>query len=77
MSGTPVKPKVTFDPNTNTYQLVRFTTPACNNDFPNDPASYEKLANLWLDHRSRARIVVFTSVDEETRQRLDEINRSL
>ena len=33
--------------------------------------------NLWLDHRPRARIVVFTPADEETRQRLDEINRSL
>jgi len=33
--------------------------------------------NLWLDHRPRARIVVFTPADDETRQRLDEINRSL
>jgi transcriptional regulator with XRE-family HTH domain len=33
--------------------------------------------NLWLDHRPRARIVVFTPADDETRERLDEIHRSL
>lgn len=47
MSGTPIQPQYTFDPTTNSYKLVRFTLPACNNDFPNDPASYEKLATLW------------------------------
>jgi hypothetical protein len=46
-SGTPVTPRYKFDPTTKTYQLVRFTTPACNNDFPDDPASYEKLAAAW------------------------------
>jgi hypothetical protein len=47
MSSTPVQPKYTYDPNTKTFQLVRFTTPACNNDFPNDPATYQKLAQAW------------------------------
>lgn len=44
---TPVQPKYTFDPTTNSYQLTRFTTPAFNNDFPDDPAMYEQLATLW------------------------------
>lgn len=47
MSKTPVQPKLNFNPNTNMYQLVRFTTPACNDDFADDPASSEKLAELW------------------------------
>lgn len=47
MSGVPVKPNYTYDPNTKTYQLQRFTTPAFNNDFPDDPATYEKLAQAW------------------------------
>ena len=46
-SGTPVTPKYTFDPKTKQYRLIRFTTPACNNDFPNDPAAYERLAQQW------------------------------
>src|SRR5438477_4262395 len=46
-SPTPVQSKYTYDPKTNTFQLVRFTTPACNNDFPNDPVMYEKLAQAW------------------------------
>jgi transcriptional regulator with XRE-family HTH domain len=33
--------------------------------------------NLWLDHRPRARIVVFSPADDETRERLEEIHRSL
>jgi hypothetical protein len=47
MSGTPVKPQYTYDPGTKSYKLVRFTTPACNNDFPDDPAMYEQLAQAW------------------------------
>lgn len=46
-SGGPVKSQYNYDPNTKTYQLVRFTTPACNDDFPDDPAAYEQLAQLW------------------------------
>src|SRR5581483_6385847 len=46
-SGTPVTPKYSYDPKTKSYRLVRFTTPACNNDFPDDPATYERLAALW------------------------------
>src|SRR4051794_6977475 len=46
-SGTPVQPVYAFDPSTGTYQLQRFTTPACNNDFPDDPDKYDQLANLW------------------------------
>ena len=46
-SGGPVKSQYKYDPNTKTYQLVRFTTPACNDDFPDDPAAYEQLAQLW------------------------------
>lgn len=46
-SDVPVPSKYTYDPDTKTYQLVRFTTPACNNDFPDDPAAYEQLAQLW------------------------------
>ena len=45
--GTPVKPAYTYDAGSNSYCLQRFTTPACNNDFPDDPASYEALAQLW------------------------------
>jgi transcriptional regulator with XRE-family HTH domain len=33
--------------------------------------------NLWLDHGPRARIVVFTPADEQTRARLDALYRSL
>lgn len=47
MSNTPVKPKINYNPNNKMYQLVRFTTPACNDDFPDDPAAYEKLSQLW------------------------------
>jgi len=46
-SQTPVLPEYIFDASTNTYQLVRFTTPGCNNDFPNDPVAYEQLAVAW------------------------------
>src|SRR3954447_6011353 len=46
-SGAPVTPKYTYDANTKSYRLVRFTTPACNNDFPDNPAAYEKLAQAW------------------------------
>ncbi|HEV7764802.1 MAG TPA: hypothetical protein VGQ76_07375 [Thermoanaerobaculia bacterium] len=46
-NGSPVKPQYKYDPATKTYTLIRFTTPACNNDFPDDPASYEKLAAAW------------------------------
>jgi hypothetical protein len=46
-SPGPVQPKYEYDPQKKTYQLVRFTTPACNNDFPDDPAAYEQLAALW------------------------------
>lgn len=45
--STPVKPQYTYNPTTKTFQLVRFTTPACNNDFPDDPAMYDQLANAW------------------------------
>ncbi|HYO73413.1 MAG TPA: hypothetical protein VEU33_45840 [Archangium sp.] len=44
-SKPPVKQQYTQSDSA--YQLVRFTTPACNNDFPDDPASYEQLAQLW------------------------------
>lgn len=44
---TPVTPEYSYNPATKSYQLVRFTTPGCNNDFPDDPASYEKLATAW------------------------------
>ena len=44
---TPVQPKYTYDPDKKQYQLQRFTTPAFNNDFPDDPAMYEQLAALW------------------------------
>jgi MmyB-like transcription regulator ligand binding domain len=33
--------------------------------------------NLWLDQGPRARILVFTPADDETRQRLEAINRAL
>ena len=46
-NGTPVKPQYKYDPVKKSYQLVRFTTPAANNDFPDDPATYDKLANAW------------------------------
>jgi hypothetical protein len=46
-ASTPVQPQYTFDPKTNSFKLVHFTTPACNNDFPNDPAMYQKLAQAW------------------------------
>ena len=46
-SGKPVKPDYIYDPSTKTYQLVRFTTPACNNDFPNDPSAYAQLTAAW------------------------------
>ncbi|HET7868413.1 MAG TPA: hypothetical protein VFL86_28715 [Burkholderiaceae bacterium] len=46
-SNTPVTPEYTYNAATKSYQLARFTTPACNNDFPDDPASYEKLATAW------------------------------
>jgi hypothetical protein len=46
-NGNQVQPKYTFNSGTGTYQLQRFTTPAFNNDFPDDPATYEQLATLW------------------------------
>jgi hypothetical protein len=46
-TGTPVKPQYVYNATTNTYQLQRFTLPGCNNDFPNDPVSYELLAAAW------------------------------
>lgn len=45
--STPVKPRNNYDPATKTFQLLRFTTPAFNDDFPEDPAMYEKLADAW------------------------------
>lgn len=45
--AAPIAPDYLFDVETNTYQLQRFTLPACNNDFPNNPAAYEQLANAW------------------------------
>lgn len=44
---TPVKPNYVFDPASNSYRLQAFTTPGCNNDFPDDPAAYARLAALW------------------------------
>src|SRR5229473_3339526 len=44
---TPVQPKYIYDPDKKQYQLQRFTTPAFNNDFPDDPAMYEQLAAPW------------------------------
>jgi hypothetical protein len=46
-SPTPVTPEYRYHSAAKTYQLVRFTTPGCHNDFPDDPASYEKLATAW------------------------------
>jgi hypothetical protein len=46
-SSSPVSPEYTYDPASKSYKLVRFTTPACNNDFPDDPAAYERLATAW------------------------------
>lgn len=46
-SGVPVEPQYNFDPNTKAYTLAQFTTPGCNNDFPNDPQSYARLAAAW------------------------------
>jgi hypothetical protein len=43
----PITPDYVFNEATNTYQLVRFTLPACNNDFPDNPAAYEQLAAAW------------------------------
>src|SRR5262249_35873103 len=45
MSGTPVKSQ--YKQVGDTWQLQRFTTPAFNNDFPEDPNLYEQLANAW------------------------------
>jgi hypothetical protein len=44
-NGNPVKPQ--YKPDGTNFKLQRFTTPACNNDFPDDPAMYEKLAAAW------------------------------
>lgn len=46
-SQTPVTPKYVYDASSKTYRLQRFTTPACNNDFPDDPQKYDRLAQLW------------------------------
>ncbi|HEX3529361.1 MAG TPA: hypothetical protein VH988_20075 [Thermoanaerobaculia bacterium] len=46
-SPKPVQPEYQYDPQTESYQLLRFTTPACNNDFPDDPSAYDQLAALW------------------------------
>lgn len=46
MTSIPVQPKYKFNPQSG-FQLVRFTTPGCHNDFPDDPQLYEKLAELW------------------------------
>ncbi len=46
-STKPVQPQYSYDPNTSSYQLTRFTTPACIDDFPDDPAKYQRLAALW------------------------------
>ena len=46
-TATPVAPNYVFDAGTSTYQLQAFTTPACNNDFPDDADSYARLAALW------------------------------
>lgn len=50
--ATPVTPKYTYDPKKKTYMLVQFTTPGCNNDFPNDPAAYARLAAAWSQNVS-------------------------
>lgn len=48
VSGSvPVTPDNVYDSNSQTWQLQRFTTPACNNDFPEDPALYAQLAAAW------------------------------
>ncbi|MDP9192509.1 MAG: hypothetical protein M3P06_12485 [Acidobacteriota bacterium] len=47
MSGKPVASQYTYNAATKTFQLIRFTTPAFNNDFPEDPALYEQLATAW------------------------------
>lgn len=44
-TATPVAPNYVLD--NGSYQLQAFTTPACNNDFPDDPAAYARLAALW------------------------------
>ncbi len=46
-AATPVQPQYTYNPTTKTYHLVHFTTPGCNNDFPNNPAAYARLAQAW------------------------------
>lgn len=46
-AATPIKPDYVFDEKTNSYQLLRFTLPACNNDFPDNPTLYEQLAAAW------------------------------
>ena len=46
-TATPVTPNYVFDPASNSYRLQAFTTPGCNNDFPDDPAAYARLAALW------------------------------
>lgn len=45
--SVPVIPDNKYDSNNQTWQLQRFTTPACNNDFPEDPALYAQLAAAW------------------------------
>jgi hypothetical protein len=45
-SAVPVRPDYVVGSNNN-YLLQHFTTPACNNDFPDDPAAYQRLSALW------------------------------
>jgi len=47
MSTNPITPIYKKLPNDQGYLLQRFTLPACNNDFPDDPVKYEQLANAW------------------------------
>lgn len=51
-ANKPITPQYEYLAGSNSYQLQRFTLPACNNDFPDDPASYELLANAWSQNVS-------------------------
>lgn len=46
-AATPVQPQYTYNATTKMFQLVHFTTPGCNNDFPNNPTAYAKLVQAW------------------------------
>lgn len=47
MSTNPITPIYESVSNGASFLLQRFTLPACNNDFPDDPVKYEQLANAW------------------------------